>query len=122
MEAAIPAYDQKGIMIRKTVYAAITGFLLLAHLYMMVTYWEKSIGASQAYSIPIWIWILRTVAGTLALSFPELLKEALQETVDGISAAYHGDLSLIKNRSYLTGLDLDDERNTKEETYTLLKR
>ena len=55
-------------------------------------------------------------------SFPELLEQARKEAVAGITAVSHGDLSLIGNRSYLTGLDLDDKRNDNEETYSLLDK
>lgn len=55
-------------------------------------------------------------------SFPELMEQAQKEAVNAISAVSRGDLSLIGNRSYITGLDLDDERNLAKETYTLLNR
>ena len=55
-------------------------------------------------------------------SFPELLETARKEAAAGIMAVTRGDPSLIRNRSYLTGLDLDDKRNAAEETYTLLPK
>ena len=59
---------------------------------------------------------------TSTSSYPELLEKARKEAAATITAVYEGDLSLIGNRSYLTGLDLDDKRNDAEETYTLLKK
>ena len=56
------------------------------------------------------------------LSFPELLEEARQEVVNIILAVSRGDLSLIGNRSYMNGFDLDDARCKAPETYDLLKK
>jgi len=55
-------------------------------------------------------------------SFPELMKQAELEAVRAIAAARAGDLSLIGNRSYITGFDLEDERNNRPETFSLLER
>ena len=57
---------------------------------------------------------------TSTSSFPELVEQARQEAVQVITEAYHGNLDGIKNRSYLTGLELDDPRNQIKGTYTLL--
>ena len=59
---------------------------------------------------------------TSTASFPELLEKARQEAAAGIIAASRGDLSRIQNRSYLTGLDLQDKRNHAADSYTLLPR
>lgn len=55
-------------------------------------------------------------------SFLDLMEEALNQAVNAIAAVHDGDLSLIGNRSYLTGLELDDKRNNAKDTYSLLKR
>ena len=59
---------------------------------------------------------------TSTQSFPELMEAARKEAVKAIIAVSHKDLSLIRNRSYLTGFDLNDKRNNAEETYTLLNK
>lgn len=56
------------------------------------------------------------------LSFPELMEETRQEAVKVILAVSRGDLSLIGNRSYLTGFDLDDIRNRAPGLYDLLEK
>lgn len=53
-------------------------------------------------------------------SIPQLIEQARQEAVDAILAVSEGDLSMIGNRSYLTGLDLDDPRNDAKESYVLI--
>ena len=59
---------------------------------------------------------------TSTSSFPELIEQARSEAVRVITAVSQGDLSMIGNRSYITGLDLEDERNQAQETYLLFKR
>ena len=53
-------------------------------------------------------------------SFPELMEDAEQMAVQIIEAAAHGDVSQIGNRSYITGMELDDIRNNAPDTYVLL--
>lgn len=59
---------------------------------------------------------------TSSESVPDLMKRAGREAVKAISAAYEGDLSLIGNRSYITGFEMDDERNNAEDIYLLLEK
>lgn len=50
-------------------------------------------------------------------SFLELMEKARRDAVQTITVAFRGDFSLIGNRSYITGLDLDDPRNQAADTY-----
>ena len=50
---------------------------------------------------------------TSTSSFQELVEQARQEAVQVITDVYHGRLNGIKNRSYITGFELDDPRNQR---------
>lgn len=59
---------------------------------------------------------------TSTSSFPELVEKARREAVKVITEVHQGKLHGIGNRSYLTGLDLQDPRGQDKDSYTLLRK